>query len=172
MARDFDNTDDIPEMTDAELHRLVRERFDAEQALDPDDLVISAQDGRVTVTGRVGTEVELRIADHVLSDGLGLTDYDNQLVVDPIRRAESPEAIDEHLVDEAEHEGRLLGDRAIPLSPEAEHLGDDHANAHMYGTADVQEAIEEAAPWIPPEGPTPEGLSGTDADPEARSEDH
>lgn len=172
MARDFDNTDDMPGMTDDELYRLVRERFDAEQALDPDDLVISARDGRVTVTGRVGTEVELRIADHVLSDGIGLADYDNQLVVDPIRRAESPEAIDEHLVDEAAHEGRLLGDRAIPLSPEAEHVGGDHANAHMFGTADVQESIEEGAPWIPPEGPTPEGLAGTDPVPEATSEDH
>lgn len=170
MAHDFENTDDISEMTDDELHRLVRDRFDAEQALDPDDLVVTVRDGRVTVAGRVGTEVELRIADHLLSDGLGLTDYDNQLVVDPIRRAESPEAIDEHLVDEAEHEGRLLGDRAVPLSPEAEHQG-ENVNTHMFGTADVQESIEEAAPWIPPEGPTPEGLGGTDTA-ETRSEEH
>jgi hypothetical protein len=171
MARDFDNTDDISEMTDDELHRLVRDRFDSEQALDPDDLVVTVRDGHVTVAGRVGTEVELRIADHVLSDGIGLTDYDSQLVVDPIRRAESPEAIDEHLVDEAEHEGRLLGDRSVPLSPEAEHR-EENLNAHMFGTADVQESIEEAAPWIPPEGPTPEGLGETDAGPETRSEDH
>lgn len=171
MAHDFENTDDISGMTDDELHRLVRDRFDAEQALDPDDLVVAVRDGRVTVAGRVGTEVELRIADHLLSDGLGLTDYDNQLVVDPIRRAESPEAIDEHLVDEAEHEGRLLGDRAVPLSPEAEHRA-GNVNTHMFGTADVQESIEEAAPWIPPEGPTPEGLGGTDTGPETRSEEH
>lgn len=171
MAHDFENTDDISGMTDDELHRLVRDRFDSEQALDPDDLVVTVRDGRVTVAGRVGTEVELRIADHLLSDGLGLTDYDNHLVVDPIRRAESPEAIDEHLVDEAEHEGRLLGDRAVPLSPEAEHR-EDNVSAHTFGTADVQESIEEAAPWIPPEGPTPEGLRGTDAGPETRSEDH
>jgi hypothetical protein len=30
------------------------------------------------------------------------------------------------------------------------------------GTHDVQESIESAEPWIPPESPTPEGLSGQD----------
>ena len=50
--------------------------------------------------------------------------------------------IDDHLADEAEHEGLLLGDRAVPLSPEAEHLEED-LDARLYGTTDVQSAIED-----------------------------
>ena len=163
MARDFENTGDVAGMDDDELHRLVRDRFDADSAIDPADLVVIAHNGRVTVSGRVGTEVELRIAERILSDSLGLADFDNQLVVDPIRRAESPEAIDEHLASEEQSASRLLGDRAVPLSPEAEHL-EGHLDAHMYGTTDVQEAIEEGAPWVPPEAPTPEGLEGPETE--------
>lgn len=159
MAQDFDNTDDLEALTDEELHRLVRERFESERALDPLDLVVHVNDGRVTVSGRVGTEVERRIADHVLSDVIGLRNYENDLVVDPIRRAESPAAVDDHLADEAEHEGLLLGDRPVPMSPETEHRA-DHKEAHLFGTSDVHEAIEQAAPWVPPESPTPEGAEG------------
>jgi hypothetical protein len=119
----------------------------------------------------VGTEGELRIADHILSDAIGLDRYENQLVVDPIRRAESPEAIDEHLADEEQHEGLLLGDRAVPLSPEAEHLEED-ISAHLFGTADVHEAIESAAPWVPPESPTPEGVGGTEPPAAPTGEDY
>jgi hypothetical protein len=38
MARDFENTGDVAGMSDEELHRLVRDSFDAETAIDPDDL--------------------------------------------------------------------------------------------------------------------------------------
>jgi hypothetical protein len=85
----------------------------------------------------------------------------NDIFVDPIRRATSPEAIDEHLVDESRREGLLLGDRPVPISPEAEHRHED-LDSQLYGTTDVQHAIEDGAPWIPPESPTPEGLGGRD----------
>lgn len=168
MPRDFENSDDISALSDDELRQLVRDRFERERALDYEDLTVDVRDGVVTLNGRVGTEAELRIADHVLSDGIGLREYRNELVVDPIRRAESPEAIDDHLADEGEHEGLLLGDRAVPLSPEAEHL-EDNVSEQIFGTTDVQAAIEGAAPWVPPESPTPEGYSGTDNVP---GEDH
>jgi hypothetical protein len=171
MARDFDNTDDVAAMNDDELRRLVRDRFDRENAIDPDDLTVHVRDGRVIVSGRVGTEVELRIADHILSDSLGLSNYDNQLVVDPIRRAESPEAVDEHLASEEQLESRLLGEKAVPLNPEAEHH-EESLSPHMYGTVDPQEATEGGAPWIPPESPTPEGLGGTETTRGEMSEEH
>jgi len=113
---------------------------------------------------------ELRVHDvleHLFCDDSGLTDLigaqrvRNDIFVDPSRRATSPEAIDEHLVDEDRQEGLMLGDRAVPLSPEAEHLEED-LNAELYGTTDVQRVIENGTPWIPPEGPTPEGLTGRD----------
>jgi hypothetical protein len=172
MARDYENSDEISALSDSDLHRLVRDTFDREMAIDPDDLVVSVRDGRVTVAGRVGTEGELRIADHILSDTIGLSDYANDLVVDPIRRAESPEAIDDHLADEAEHEGLLLGDRAVPFSPEAEHL-EENLSAELLGTTDPRAATEGGVPWVPPESPTPEGMGGPgSADRAARGEDH
>lgn len=156
MQQDYDNTDEMRDLDDQELHRMVRDRLADDSAIDADDLVVEVRDGRVRVSGRVGTDSELRIADHILSDGLGLTEYENEIVVDPIRRAESPEAIDDHLADEEMHEGRILGDRAPQSSDESEHLAED-VDTELFGTTDPTEATESGAPWIPPSGPTPEG---------------
>lgn len=161
MADDYDNTDEIRNLTDQELLRHVRTELAAQNGFDADDLDVSVSRGAVTVSGRVGTEAELRIVDHVLTDVIGITDVTNNLVVDELRRATSPEAIDEHLADEEEHGGLLLGDVPRPFSPEAEHLADMGSEDSM-GTHDVQESIEGAEPWIPPESPTPEGLGGSD----------
>lgn len=161
MADDFDNTDEIRNLTDDELLSLVRAELGSQNAFDADDLDIAVTNGAVTVSGRVGTEEELRIVDHVLTDVIGVSDVTNNLVVDELRRATSPEAIDEHLADEEAHGGLLLGDVPRPFSPEAEHLADMGSEDSM-GTHDVQESIEGAEPWIPPESPTPEGLGGSD----------
>lgn len=157
MADDYDNTDEIANLTDDELRTLVRSELRAQPAFDADDITVNVRDGHVSVSGRVGTEVELRVVDHVLTDLIGLQDVENLLVVDELRRAESPEAIDEHLVDEDEHSGILLGDTPGQNDAEAEHLRLDR-NLNPRATHDVTQAIEEAEPWIPPEGPTPEGL--------------
>jgi len=98
------------------------------------------------------------VAEHVVTDVLGISAVENRIFIDPIRRAESPMAIDDHLVDLEEHEGLLLGDRAVPLSPEVEEVTDD-PDAELYGTTDVRKVIEEGTSWIPPESPTQEGLS-------------
>ena len=159
MADDFDNTDEIRNLSDDELRRYVYEELRSQKAFDVDDITIDVRHGAVTLTGRVGTEEELRIVDHVMTDVIGLTNTSNQIVIDEIRRAESPEAIDDHLADEEARGGLLLGDVARPFSPEAEHLA-DAAPGESEGTHDVSEAIENAEPWIPPESPTPEGVSG------------
>jgi len=156
MADDYDNSDEIANLTDDELRMLVIGELKSRKAIDADDVAVHVKKGNVRVAGRVGTEVELRIVDHILTDVLNLKNAKNQLVVDDIRRAESPEAIDEHLADEDEHAGLLLGDRARQQDPEAEHLVVDR-NLNPRATHDVNEAIEAAEPWIPPEGPTPEG---------------
>jgi len=171
VAQDFENIDDIASMSDGELRAFVRDRLEEQLSFDPDDIEVAVRDGAVTLSGRVGTESELRIVEHVVTDVLGITEVNNELVVDPIRRAESPAAIDEHLVDEDEREGLLLGDRARTESPEAEHLQED-IRAELFGTADVRKAIEGGIPWVPPDSPTPEGLSGTDASPGVLSDDH
>ncbi|MEX2109125.1 MAG: BON domain-containing protein [Gemmatimonadaceae bacterium] len=171
MAQDYENIDDIGDMSDGELRAYVRDRLEEQLAFDPEDIYVAVRNGVVRVSGRVGTESEYRVVEHLLTDVLGLSEVKNELVVDPIRRSESPMAIDEHIVDEEEHAGLLLGDGPRPVDPEAEHLEED-VPAELFGTTDVQKSIGGAIPWVPPEGPTPEGLSGTDAGPGVRGEDH
>jgi len=119
----------------------------------------------VILEGRVGDAGEEQVAEHVLTDVLGITNFQNNLVADQIRRAESPMAIDDHLADEERHEGLLLGDRPVSLTDESAHLADS-PEEDMDGTTEVGKSIEGAIPWIPPESPTPEGLSR-----DSRSED-
>lgn len=133
MADDFDNSDEIQNLSDGELNAYIRTELSSQKAFDADDIEIRVSNGAVTVSGRVGTDEELRIVDHVLTDVVALRDVTNEIVVDELVRAESPEAIDEHLAD---------------VAPE-----------DSDGTYDVQDAIEGAEPWIPPESPTPEGTS-------------
>jgi len=158
MARDFEDINDLDDLSDDELRDVVRDHLAADNALDIDDITVRVEQQRVILDGRVGTDEERRIAEHVVSDVLGVENFENNIFVDPIRRAVSPDAADEHVVDEDIREGRLLGDRPVPLSPETEEVSED-LDAMLYGTSDVGHAIAEGTAWIPPEGPTPEGVS-------------
>ena len=171
MARDYENLEDRDDLSDDELRQLVRDRLVEHRGLDADDIEVAVRDGVVTLSGRVGTEGEMRVAERVVTDTLGLQDVENEIVVDPVRRAESPGEIDDHLADEEAHSGLLLGDRAMPIHPEAEHLEPD-VDTDVFGTTDVQRSIERGAGWIPPTSPTPEGLGGSDSTPGAYGEDH
>lgn len=159
MARDFEDVHDTDDLSDDELRSLVREHLAADSALDIDDLTINVKDGRVLLDGRVGTDEERRIAEHIVTDVLGLEDYENNIFVDPVRRAMTSEDVEENLTEEEATEGRLLGDRPVNISPETESVEEDE-DAMLYGTTDVGHAIEEGTAWIPPEAPTPEGYPG------------
>jgi hypothetical protein len=161
MARDFENLNDIADLDDRELRDLVRARLSEHNGLDIDDITVQVTEGVVTLSGRVGTDGERLVAEHVLTDVIGVSEFNNELFVDPNRRAESPEAIDEHLADESRREGVLLGDRAVPLSPEVEEV-EESLDAELYGTTDVHQSITDGTAWIPPESPTQEGLLGRD----------
>ena len=156
MEKDYEDIRDIDLLSDNELRAQVRDEFDAQLAFDPDDVDVSVSSGVVRLSGRVGTEEELRIVERVVTDLVGVNRVKSELVVDPIRRAESPEAIDEHLVDE-----EMRGDTPRGENPEAEHLR-ENIRSELFGTSDVQEAIEGGIPWNPPDGPTPEGLEGSE----------
>src|SRR5918912_4553053 len=99
MARDFEDIHDLDDLSDDELRDLVRNNLAAHKGLDPDDISVQVEDGVVHLAGRVGTETERRIAERVVTDVLGAEQVENEIVIDPIRRAESPEAIDDHLAD-------------------------------------------------------------------------
>jgi hypothetical protein len=88
---------------------------------------------------------------------IGLKRYRNDLVVDEIRRDEEPEAVDDHLAESRERGGEPLGRGPENANDEAEHLEED-LDARMFGTHDVQSAIESGTAWIPPDEPTPEGF--------------
>src|SRR5688572_15823789 len=105
MADDYDNTEDIGNMTDDELKGYVLAQLASQKTIDATDVTVRVSGGAICLDGRVGTEEELRIIDHVVTDLTGLQDIDNQIVVDELRRAESPEPMDEHLADEIEHSG-------------------------------------------------------------------
>jgi hypothetical protein len=171
VEKDYEDLSNIDELSDGEVRALVRDRLDEQRAFDPDDIDIAVRNGVVQLSGRVGTEEEFRIIERVVSDLVGITRVKNDMVVDPIRRAQSPEPIDEHLADEELHEGLLLGDRPRPQSDEAEHVN-ENLRAELFGTTDVQESIADAIPWIPPESPTPEGVSGQDVTPNVMNDEH
>lgn len=171
MARDFENVSNPDDLSDEELRALVRQELEDHTALDSDNILIAVTDGVVTLSGRIGTEGERRIAEHILTDVIGVVNFQNDLVVDAIRRDEEPEAIDDHMAFAADVGGAPLGRPNDQVSPEAEHLEED-LDARLYGTHDLQSAIERGTAWEPPDSPTQEGLSGMEGDPGGLGEDH
>jgi len=171
MAHDFENIDDLDDLSDAELRALVRDRLAEHRGLDLRDITVQVRDRVVELSGRVGTEGERRVAERVVTDTIGLPSVRNDIVVDSLRRAESPEAADDALADEEEQAGLLLGDRPVSLSPEAEHMEED-LDGRLFGTSDVGSAIQNGTAWIPPTTPTQEGIEGGEASPPDYSEDH
>jgi hypothetical protein len=164
MARDFEDIFRLDDLSDDDLRALVREQLTEYESIDADNILVTAANGEVVLAGRVGTEEERRVAERILSDVIGLKRYRNDLVVDEIRRDEEPEAVDDHLAESRERHGEPLGRRAENVHDEAEHLDED-LDARMFGTHDVQSAIERGTAWNPPDEPTPEGF-----DPEVREE--
>jgi hypothetical protein len=121
----------------------------------------------------VGTEGEQRVAERIVTDLLGLEHVENELVVDPLRRAESPIDVEEHLASEQAHAGLLLGDAPPQESDEVfQARGDEDPSERSVGTTDVQDAIAHGTAYIPPTSPTQEGFGGTDAGSGAYGEDH
>lgn len=169
MANDFGNIQDLENLDDRELRDVVRSHLRAHPGIDADYITVLVEDGAVVLEGRVGTDSERRVAEHILTDVMGLPDVRNDLVVQAMHRAESPEDIEDYLVAEERSEGLLLGDREVPLSAESEHTQED-LDSRWGGTRDVGRAISEGTPWIPPERPTQEGLEGTGGG--ASGEDH
>ena len=169
MARDYEDIFDLDDLSDQELRELVRDKLAQHDGIDADSIVVRVSEGVVRLMGRVGTEGERRIADHVLSDVIGLEQYENELVVDPIRRDEAPIGADDASAETDEGSGEPLGDPDGPR--EGEYTNDDELDARLYGTHDVQAAIGEGMSWNPPESPTQEGHSERMDDTDSYDED-
>lgn len=169
MDRDYEDQSSADALDDEELRAKVRESLADNGGIDMDNVTVRVRDGEVQLLGRVGTEGERRTAEHVLTDVVGVRTFSNELVVDALRRTEEEEAADDAV--EARDQGEyILGDRPVPLSPEADHLVED-LEGEMYGTHDLQKAIESGESYSPPDRATPEGIDGR-LGPQASGEDH
>ena len=158
MARDYEDLHNIEELDDNELRELVREQLREHASLDIDEITVLAHDGKVTLSGRVGNEGERRVAEHVLTDVLGIEDYQNDLVVDELARAMNPEAADESIEEDDERSGGLHGDREVSMTDESAHLADG-AEGDRAGTSDYTRVMEDGLTYNPPSSPTAEGES-------------
>jgi hypothetical protein len=171
MSSDFEDRLSAESMSDEELQRLVREELATQESVDADNILVRVRDGIVTLSGRVGTEQERRVAEHVVTDVIGASGVENLLVVDAIRRDEEPEAIDDHLANISDEDEEPLGRPADDLD-DSTYRPTEELDARLYGTHSVQRAIAEGTPWEPPDSPTPEGLGGEEPDVDSAREDH
>lgn len=154
MARDFEDLLNLDHLPDDDIRDLIRERLDQDDAFDGDAVDVTVAGGRVRVEGRVGTEEERQHVEHVL-ESLGAGDYENNVVVDPVARAERSEAADIARLEDAAAADDP-GESGQSTSDTAEHLRTDDA-AELDGTRDMRKAIEEGLSYNPPDGPVQEG---------------
>lgn len=155
MAEDYENLPDIDSLSDDELRALIEEQLGDYPELDLDLIELQVADGRVTLTGRVGTERELQQFEAVLTDVIGIRDVENELVIDELVRSDYSEAADVASAQLASDKGST-GGGADRTEDSAEHLMQDTAG-EQYGTDDVREAIERGYAYDPPDRPIQEG---------------
>lgn len=82
MPHDYEDVDNLGSLTDAELRARLVEQFKEYPELDGDLVDVDVKDGRVTLSGRVGTEREYQEFEHVATDVLGLPNVSNEIVVE------------------------------------------------------------------------------------------
>jgi hypothetical protein len=173
MARDYEDFSSIDDLSDDELRDLVRDRLAEHPTIEIDEISVFVESGTIRLEGRVGTEAELRLADHVLTDMVGVASFDNQLLVDANARDETPMDIEDHLQAERDTAGTLIGEMPPQETDEVvQARGDENLDERMFGTTNYQDAVAHGTAYIPPESPTPEGMRGTDAGPAEYGEDH
>jgi hypothetical protein len=153
MAESFGEPIDLTDMTDDEVRDVVLQQLREQANLDAGWVDVDVVGGRITLSGRVGTDGEVRVAEHLLNDVLGVVEFDNQLVVDELHRGEQPLAAD------GGDEGAApdpLGEPLAQHSDTADHLVED-LETDAYGTQDMGRAIRDGAAYQPPDFPTPDG---------------
>ena len=156
MAQDFDELFfDFDNMTDDEIYDVVVQQLGEYPNIDPGWMEVRVQDGHVTLSGRVGTDAEKQVAEKIIVEVMGIPEFTNELVVTELVRGDVPEAADMAAAYEADFDDHLGG--GVPNQEDsAAHLV-ENLETQTYGTRDMQEAIEEGAPYIPPDRPIADG---------------
>lgn len=138
-------------LDDAELGALVRETLEQDPTVEEDWVEVEVDDGRVTLTGRVGSDTERQAAEAIVREVLGVDDLANELVVDELHRGETPENPIEARVEAAAADS-LVGEPDPNQTSSSEHLGFETDEG---GTRDPREAAEGGVPYTPPDRPAP-----------------
>jgi len=155
MAKGHDDVYDVRTMADDELRSLIEELLAEEPSIDADGVEVFVRAGTVRVSGRLGTEDEVDAVERIILDRLGVDNLENELVVDELVRPTLSEAADDAAIEEdrGSYERHSRGERT---DPEADHLLDD-VEGELYGTEDMQKAIEQGEAYTPPDAPRQEG---------------
>ena len=146
---------DYSGMTDDELYELIVQQLREHPDVDEGSIEVDVKDGRVTLSGRVGSDTEASVAEHLVTTTLGLEDVTSELMVDVLRRSEMPEAADDAVAADLEVDDQA-GEESASQSDTAAHLTED-LHAQTYGTHDVGSAVEEGATYTPPDRPRGDG---------------
>ena len=149
MANDFSgDVRDFSSMTDDELRDVVLTHLRGDPNINPDEIDVVVSEGAVALRGRVGTDTEVEVATSLLDDVLGLDNFANELMVDPLRR-------DARNAEDGEDDG-VLPDPANQQSDTADHLVED-LESETFGTEDASQSVRDGSPYTPPEGPFADG---------------
>lgn len=161
MARDFDRMLDTEGLSDDDLYDLIIQQFNEQPELDTGWIDVSVRNGLVTLSGRVGTDSEVRTAENILTDVLGIREFANELIVDELHREMAPEAADDAAAADREVDDQR-GERNMSTADSAQHLIED-LDGQTFGTHDLQSAIQDGIPYVPPDRPMADGYgSGED----------
>ncbi len=159
-SRDFGGIFHLEDMSDEELRQFIVQQLREYPNLDAGWIDVEVDEGFVTLSGRVGTDGELQVAEKVIAEVLGIESYSNELIVSEHHRTDLPEAVDEALTIEEELDDHL-GGSASQQSDTAEHLQED-LEAETFGTRDMGKAILEGMTYIPPDRPIPDGYGSSE----------
>lgn len=145
---------DFSGMTDDELYDVVVQELREHPEVDAEWVEVRVKDGHVTLSGRVGSDSEVSVAEQVMTEILGL-EFTSELMVDQLHRGEMPEAADDAVMAELDVDAQY-GESNENQSDTAAHLVED-LGAQTYGTHSLSDAVNDGASYNPPDRPTGEG---------------
>lgn len=152
---------DFSGMTDDEMYDLVVQHLREHPEVDQGWITVAVKDGHVTLSGRVGTDSEVSVAEQVITEILGIQAFTNHLVVDELHRGQMPEAADDSVMQDAEVDAQY-GESNESQSDTAAHLVED-LDAQTYGTHSITDAVNDGASYSPPDRPVGEGYGSRES---------
>jgi hypothetical protein len=106
---------DFSGMTDDELYDLVVQQLREHPEVDEGWIQVGVKDGHVTLSGRVGSDSEVSVAEQVITEILGIEAFTNELVVDELHRGETSEAADDAVMEDLEVDSQYGREQREPV---------------------------------------------------------